>query len=784
MLWSKLRPAFGCGAAAVATLLLVKLLTVPSAPVPAPQAAVPQAGPAPAAPLAETTPASKSPDSASIAARQAGKVFFLHIRAAADNQPVSNAGVILDCWGQGRVQREANFSSNTNGLCEIPIPGVAFDMYRIWVSAEGFVPITMDWKSYELEDQTTSYTARLDRGLTLAGVIQDEQGAPVGGVKVAFTGPGADSTKRENVALYSRASDLRSDASGHFASHQMPAHAKDDVGVAVSHPDFAAQWLPAALPESLRTNWVVVLTRGLPLPGRVVSARGGPVRGATVLAPEPHGGAGVSAKSDGEGNFTLLHLPPGPTLLEVRAAGFEQLKKNVLVESNAAPVRLELEPVAATVSRQPQPMPIHLSGTVVDANSGGPVPRFKILLDRRHGGAHELLGESRDGLFEWDTPLTFAVGYALEVNADGYEPQASSLRQRADGDQTFAFLLKPGGSLAGLVLQPDGQPASAAAVGLDRDGFGLRFKPPAGFAEFGGPGNEAKTDARGLFSLKSMLGMNSLLVVHASGCAVVPAPAGTNLVVQLAAWGTIEGTVYVGATPAPGQTVEVGYQSVGYAQEVPRLRFDLLEKTGPDGRFRFDRVPPGNHTVYRYINRHEGRPGSVGFSHGEAVTVRPGEQAQVTLGGKGRAVIGQFVLSPPLTNYDWGAKWIALVQHRPDLVAPRRDAFPNATSFFNAYGRYDAAVANYYLEFQPDGSFRADDVLPGQYTLAVTVTAPPADPLREDAGQHPGPVLGGVTNTVEVPPVSGARLDEPLDLGAIRVPVVEAPRLGIAADKH
>ena len=64
---------------------------------------------------------------------------------------------------------------------------------------------------------------------------------------VAFTGPGADSTRRENVALYSRASEVRSDASGHFVSHQMPAHAGLGIGVAVSHPDFAAQWLLAAV---------------------------------------------------------------------------------------------------------------------------------------------------------------------------------------------------------------------------------------------------------------------------------------------------------------------------------------------------------------------------------------------------------------------------------------------------------------------------------------------------------------------------------------------------------
>jgi len=35
-----------------------------------------------------------------------------------------------------------------------------------------------------------------------------------------------------------------------------------------------------------------------------------------------------------------------------------------------------------------------------------------------------------------------------------------------------------------------------------------------------------------------------------------------------------------------------------------------------------------------------------------------------------------------------------------------------------------------------------------------------------------------------LPPISGARLDEPLDLGVIHVPSVEAPPPGIAADKH
>ena len=176
--------------------------------------------------------------------------------------------------------------------------------------------------------------------------------------------------------------------------------------------------------------------------------------------------------------------------------------------------------------------------------------------------------------------------------------------------------------------------------------------------------------------------------------------------------------------------------------------------------------------------------GRLGFSHGEPVTVRPGQTAQVTLGGKGRAVVGRFTLPPPRTNYDWDVRLVALVQNRPDLLDPRRESFATSTAYWRARHAYDAAVAKYYLEFKPDGNFRAPDVLPGQYTLALSVTAPPADPLPEDAWQYPGPVLGGVTNTVAVPALSGERSTDALDLGTIAVPVKESAALSDTARKN
>jgi len=114
---------------------------------------------------------------------------------------------------------------------------------------------------------------------------------------------------------------------------------------------------------------------------------------------------------------------------------------------------------------------------------------------------------------------------------------------------------------------------------------------------------------------------------------------------------------------------------------------------------------------------------------------------------------------------------VTLVQNKTDVVAPRVGQFSDHLAFSRAWNTYDASIAKYYLEFQPDGSFRVSDVLPGQYTLAVSVKAPPADPMGEDAWLYPGPVLGGITNTIVVPSPSEESSDGSiLDLGVIPIP--------------
>jgi RNA polymerase sigma factor (sigma-70 family) len=775
LFWLKARLPLGFGAALVAVALLVKGFHAPPAKSNTLAASNVAGNQAEATANPPAFAVAKDSTTASAVAPKAN-VFTLHIRDASDNAPVSGARVIQDSWHEGRVVGNGTFDSDRNGICELPIPNSDFETFRVWVSAENFVPKVMDWHSYELKGSPT-YTTKLDRGLTLEGVVEDEQGQPRSGASIAFLGPGISSSQRENVAFHGWLSTIKTDASGKFVSHQMPSWVNLGMGLAITCADFAPQWLPIAIPESLSTNWIIVLGRGVSLSGQVLTTNDDPVAGANVVAEESHGGADVKATADAQGNFKLEHVPSGSVPFSVSACGYNELKQTVLVETNSAPITFRLRPagpLGEPLSRQP----IRLSGKVVDTEFGEPVPQFTVLLNERRGTSRTLLGEAHDGTFDWRNPLTFVSDYTLEINADGYEPVASTTRRRAEGDQTFEFRLNKGGRFAGQVLQPDGQPAVGASIGLQDEGSSLRFMPPAKLVNYGHPANQTVTDAQGLFSLNSTVGGYTLLIIHDSGCAALSVAAKTNLLVRLEAWGAIEGMVYIGQQPAAGQIVDVGFESASYLPDVPRVPFDLMEKSDERGHFRFDRIPPGGHTVYRYINSHADKPGPIGFSHGEPVTVKPGETATVTLGGKGRTVIGRFALPASMTNYDWAARLVSLVENKTGMVEPREPQFPNGHAFFPAWSAYDASIAKYYLDFQPDGSFRVSDVLPGQYTLAVTINAPPADPLREDAWMYPGPILGGVTNTIVVPSPSDQNSEDSLlDVGVIPISITSpAPR--------
>jgi RNA polymerase sigma factor (sigma-70 family) len=695
--------------------------------------------------------------------------LFLTVLDRIGNQPIANAQVLAHVWGGGKVEQTSEKVTGADGSCVFDVPPPPFSTIRIWLSAPGYVPLSMDWQAHEFSESDVFHVTRLTRGVVLNGEVRDEAGQPVVGAKINFGGPGINLAQRENVSFLPRFSARQTDAAGHFQSDQMPSEwvGLGGISVGISHRDFARETIWLSDPKQFATIHLVTLTPGIALRGQVIGPRGDPITGARLRQDEIR--FGLETKTGLDGRFEFPHVKPGHYTLTVRAEGFAQLEKTLLAETNGPEVTLQL---AAEELGVPQKLrPIHLVGTVVDAESNEPVARFRVLLNERRGVADRLLGEAMNGKFDWTTEIRYVQEFALAVEADGYGPQESDVRQLGDLEQKFEFRLQRGSDLNGVVLQPDGQPAANASVGLAADGkYGLQLTEGGKLMNYGHHVNRTTTDEHGRFSLRTMVGAERLLVAHPSGCAVLPAGNVTNIFIPLQAWGQIEGLLRVGSQPAANQPVNVGFGAVPGGDR--SLSFDYNAKTDAEGRFHFRYVPPGVHRVQRLMKFFKGETGSIGFSHGEIVTVSAGETTFVEVGGKGRAVIGRLEFSAPVTNYDWSLDLQMLVRQRPDLPEVRwQDFHGDMQAHSRAYSARDSQIAKYYLAIEPDGTFRTDDVLPGNYTLQVRIKAPLEEPMAKDAWMQRRREIGGVDLPVVVPDTDSTK---PMDLGSITISITNA----------
>lgn len=704
--------------------------------------------------------------------------ILLNVRSAEDNRPLIARGMAI-FWTWHDPTRRTEFITDTNGLIEVAVTGPKASDVDVWISAPGHVPVTLRWKRHEFVEPLLLHTCRLQRGQTLQGIVQDEAGRPVAEAQVQFGSPGMDLGERENIAFHDRFTSVVTDAAGHFRSDQLPALlGNHTMSYTVSHPDFVRGGGDLSSPASLATNHLVVLRRGLTVRGRVVGPDGAAVGEAKVREDHNFVGPHRETQSASDGSFALGPFAAGAVQLEVSAAGFKTTQQPVGLDAATQEVLVRLVPDDGEKSGWEQGMDraqtVRIVGTAVDAGSGEPLRSFQVRLDEHRGTAKSFIGQGNGGRFDWPVDMVFFQEFSLEVEADGYETVASDSRPVRNGTQEFAFRLRRGGNVSGSVVGPDGRPVAGAFVGLNGDGYGF-FVRQDGLPMSGNGAPQTISDAGGRFSLRRQLGAQTVLVVHELGCTLVPLGEGSLAPIVLRHWGAIEGTLLVGGKPAAGQTVSLGVPLPEDDSIPPGIQAQGNATTDAEGRFRFDRVPAGSFTVSRYFNFNRGGTGPVGIGAPHRVEVPAGGVGEATIGTSGRAVVGRLALATPVAGHDWRDDLQSLVQVRDDLPPVKPIAgSPGSPEFMKAVrasARREGQIAKHFLTLQADGSFRIDDVPPGNYLLKLRVSTPPKDVTASDADSFFRPELGELERTVVVPDSPDPTTAGPLDLGVLTIPV-------------
>ncbi|MBL9135594.1 MAG: carboxypeptidase regulatory-like domain-containing protein [Verrucomicrobiales bacterium] len=400
----------------------------------------------------------------------------------------------------------------------------------------------------------------------------------------------------------------------------------------------------------------VVLAPGLPIRWRVTDSGGAPLEGVSVRldsVPPDLGRRATDAsitraefatRTDADGRAAWNHAPDEDLTFVFGEFGEWGVQRRVLRPSEEDHV-IRLSRALVT------------SGTVVDANEGSPVRRFRVSRMSRlrdpstgewvpaadpHTPAREFVeGKFRQAWTHDDPSGTLGnEGFFLLVEADGYEPVISRWISSQEGHARLDLSLRTiGTSKTWLVRAPDGTPAGhAEVVTVD-----LR-QVPALLAPDGIGGmlrdRMVRTEGDGTVLMSvdtSSVSEKVFLAYHREGMALASvSEVARSGVVELRAWSRIEGRLRNRTVARPGATLELEGASDGPDRLQPLLeRFATV--TDSEGRFECPRVPPGR---LRLSIRDKARPTSMsdGDSLDVPIETEPGKTVSLEIGADHRPI--------------------------------------------------------------------------------------------------------------------------------------------------
>ncbi len=590
----------------------------------------------------------------------------------------------------------------------------------------------------------------IKRGISIPGIVMDENGKPLAGAQIA-----PDSFGLINV--------VTSDDQGRFLVRGVPRGSRQLLVIASGYAPQALKITasPDTKPIEFR------LKKGLILRGRVVDGAGKLVSDAAVVVTKwrdvPR--LGVYVKTDADGRFVWDSAPADPVTLS--ASKERRYSKQTVASAGDAECRLVIEDPKLSI-----PAGV-IRGTVVDAESGKPIEKFSVVahakFKSRPGSSTSSYGDGADGKYE--VPLrSTSTGdyYTIHIEAENYLPvESPDLNHQPV--VSFDARLKKGEPITGVFLQPDGKPAVAAHAAL-REWMLVqvqngRIDPPyLGLKEV----HVTQTDTAGRFALPPREGNVTVFAVHETGWVeLVRNGQGPGAPVTLHPWATVEGTALSGDRPLIGEKISIQPRLTARLpanrSEYPARTFFRYGTTTDDqGHFEIDRVIDGS---AKLIVENAGRGRGLEMS----LELAPGEHRVVQIGGTGRPVIGRVTVPDDLKEHQGTTDEGELTLIRPQFIPPAdwdklddaqkqklRDEFLHTQT----YQKYLARVHSYPVFVKEDGSFRAEDVAGGEYMLGIAMYGE-----RDASGSRP--LLASARTIVTVPEIPGGRSSDPLDISRL-----------------
>jgi hypothetical protein len=508
--------------------------------------------------------------------------------------------------------------------------------------------------------------------------------------------------------------------------------------------------------------------------GRVIDPDGKPLAGVMIATDTWRSNRALMFRTstDADGRFVWNEAPDDEVLTDVLLQGY--------MDNRHVSLKASDQETTITLRR-----PLHVTGTVIDAETNQPVENFRVIQGSKIGNPEQPIywdlrsAEAKPhegGKFEYDVTYP-QQGYAARIEADGYLPADSRVFRDSEAKVALEFKLKKGNALAGVIRSPDGKPLAGADVVLSL--------PPHGLYVANGQLQQRRdhtvvvSDDAGNYKLPPQTGKYSLVVLHEAGYAEVTSEQlAKSTDITIAPWGKVTGVLRVGAAPKAGAMITVSHNDAPGDRTAPRIYYDLQAMTDKDGRFTVNRVPAGRASVSLQVKLTEH---TTSYSQTQQIDVTSGQTTEVNIGGQGRPIVGRVNVPADLASkIDWPAGQSSFFTKiaNPPLPAGWETMEPAArekwmTQFKQspegrAYEQQLVARRSFTMKVGPNGKFRTDDVPAGVYQVIVVLNGVSHNELRMG-----GQALATATTQFTVPEIPGGRSDEPLDIGVIETKPVQ-----------
>lgn len=347
----------------------------------------------------------------SVSCVQAQGFKFLEVTVLdPDGKPLADVPVDIRIDGM-----EFPMPTNEDGIVSVNVPAGDETELELSVSHEGCASISARWaKGNKLPEQVT---IPLHKGKTIGGIVHDEHGNPVEGVKVE-----ALATANDDHGINSGKGELRmeiprdlavTDSEGRWQSHSGPT---EDVSIQMRflHPDYVRQegfsYRGGSWEELQSLKKIVVLSKGVVVAGKVLDGEQSPIAGAKIVTgPDRYWSNKLVVTTEEDGKYQLPEPQVGRLVLTVTAPGFAPELKSLNLEKPTGNIDFQLEPG--------KNIRLH----VVDKD-GKPVEGVRVYAEEWRG--NRSLDLSKDektdpqGDWEWKEAPADAVKYGL--SKDGH----------------------------------------------------------------------------------------------------------------------------------------------------------------------------------------------------------------------------------------------------------------------------------------------------------------------------------------------------------------------------